>query len=95
MVQSPDLQSEGPAEAGPRTQQPKLLGGLAPSYSRLLRTMTDEFEFEWFRRRPFPEAVRRALGLPDEADDDRVIAEIALIRLELSVLRRELDRDVG
>jgi hypothetical protein len=56
---------------------------------------TGEFEFEWFSRRPFPEAVRRALGLPDEADDDRVIAEIAVIRLELSVLRRERNNDVG
>ena len=32
------------------------------------------------RRRPFPEAVRYALGLPSDCDDDDVLAELAVVR---------------
>jgi hypothetical protein len=45
------------------------------------------------RKRPFPAAVRYVLGLPVDADDDTVLAELALLRRSQWVTVEESEDD--
>jgi hypothetical protein len=46
------------------------------------------------RRRPFPAAVRYVLGLPEDADDDTVLAELTLLRFSPKLVPVDESEDV-